>query len=193
MLFLTPALVAPELPPGASFDFAQFRDTRLLRDSSPELIRAFERLHQDSPTFAALVARFAREEPEITLSLLKNEGKTFGTLVVKRTPGSYHITLGVQTKLARLGMDAVEPWLAALVFALREVCRNERAHYLAEGNFQFTPEVTEKSARFQDEVRIELKRSTSLPRLVLDPFWPRAFRRHVLGIKDVVRQMHGGG
>lgn len=193
MFFLMPALVGPDLPPQGVLDFTQFRDNRVLRDSSPELVQAFERLHQDSPAFATLVARFSREEPEVTLSLLKTEEKTFGTLVVKRTHGSYHITLGVQHRLARLGMDAVEPWLAALFFALREVCRNERAHYLAEGAYQFTPEIAETSARFQDEVRVELKRATTLPRLVLDPFWPRAFRRHVLGIKDVVRQMRGGG
>lgn len=193
MLLLTPALVLAPLPPDSAFDFDQFRSTRLRSDSSPELVQALVRLYQDSPAFAALLGRLAREEPKVTLSLLKTEDKTFGTLVVKRTPDSYHITLGVQTRLARLGLDAAEPWLAALVFALREVCRNERAHYLADGNYRFTPEVAEKSARFQDEVRVELKRANSLPRLVLDPFWPRAFRRHVLGIKDVVRQMHGGG
>lgn len=193
MFFAAPALIAPDAPFGENLDVTQFRETRLLRDSAPELIQAFERLNRDSPSFANLMTEFSREQPEVTLSLLKTEDKTFGTLVVKRTPGSYHITLGVQSKLARLGMDAVEPWLAAIVFALREVCRNERAHYPAQGNYRFTPEVAEKSARFQDEVRVELKRATTLPRLVLDPFWPRAFRRHVLGIKDVVRQMHGGG
>lgn len=63
MLLLTPALVLAPLPPDSAFDFDQFRTTRLLPDSSQELVQALVRLYQDSSAFAAILGRLTREEP----------------------------------------------------------------------------------------------------------------------------------
>lgn len=178
--------------PSTAFEFSEFKAQRLLPETEPQLLAALHRLHADSPAFTALLEDFAGTEPGISLAFRSTEGKTPGTLVLRPLGQGYQVTLFVQTKLVRLNLDACEPWLASLLFCLREVCRSDRAHLVEGGEYRISPEVLNRSARFQETIRSELKRSPSLPPLRLDAFWPRSYRRHVLGIPDRVRQYRGG-
>lgn len=180
-----------QVPP-APFGFSESQAQRIRPDTEPHLLAALNRLYADAPSFRTLLEDFTRAEPDISLLFLSTEAKTPGTLVLRPLGQGYQVTLFVQTKLVRLNLDAYEPWLASILFCLREVCRSDRAHLVVGGEYRISPDVLNRSARFQETIRSELKRAPSLPPLRLDAFWPRSYRRHVMGIPDRVRQYRGG-
>ena len=178
----------PIIPPGASaqveslpFDFGTFKATRVHPKSDPTLIAALNRLYEDSPSFRVMLARFAKEEPKVVLYFECMEEKTLGLLLIKNTSENYLITVCVQGKLARLGFDSIEPWLGSLLFGLVEICHKDGVIESKTSYYVFDSSTESHMWNYQQELRKELGKANSLPKLNLAPNGMLLYRTLVLG------------
>jgi hypothetical protein len=165
MLFLGPPPLTTPQP--QAFDWANFKATRLHPQSDPALRMALDRLFQDCPSFRALLAAFAGDQPSVRLLLETTEEKDYGGFVLHRTAGDYLIRVKVQARLVDLGYDSFEPWLGSLLFVLADLCRGRDVTQLSNGNWLLDPSAEATFWKNQRWLRLELNRATTKPRLKL--------------------------
>ena len=134
------------------FDFEHFKATRVHPKSNPELMKAFNRLYADCPSFRDLMANLAKEQPTIHILLLPMEKNTFGTLKVDKIATGYLITVFVQNKFTRLDLDSREPWLGSILFALLEITRKDGVFGISHNKFIFTNEIETCAWNFQQKL-----------------------------------------
>lgn len=163
------------------FDFEKFKASRIHRESDPELMAALNRLYQDSPSFRQLLARFAKDQPNIILLLKPIEKKVYGSLGIIKLVDGYIVIVGVQTRLAKSGVDSLEPWLGFLVYGLLEISNKDGVIAQNQTSFLFNPSVEKRMWKFQLELRHELAQAGTRPKLKLNSDGEHLYRTLVLG------------
>jgi hypothetical protein len=154
-------------PAAQAFDYNAFKLGHVHLKSDPSLLAALDRLYQDSPSFRILLARFATEQPKVILHFEPIEEPSFGMLIIQKTNDNYLITLGVQTKPRRLGLDSAEPWLGLILYGLFEISRKDGVFQVSEHRYLFHRSVESHMWNYQQNLRGELRTAGTEPRLVL--------------------------
>lgn len=166
MFFFAPPPIIHQID-APLFDFEHFKATRVHPKSDPELMTALNRLYADCPSFRDLLASFEKEQPTIHILLIPMERNTLGSLKVDKIANGYLITVYVQNKFTRLGLDSREPWLGSILFALLEITRKDGVFGVSADKFIFTNEIETCAWNFQQKIRSELNRANQKPKLKL--------------------------
>ena len=180
MILIIPPTVSAQVE-SLPFDFRAFKATRIHPKSDPCLMAALNRLYEDSPSFRVMLARFEKEEPKVILHFECMEERTLGFLLIETTSDNYLITVGVQGKLARLGFDSLEPWLGLLLFGLFEICHKDGVVETKTSHYVFDSSTESHMWNYQQELRKELGKANSQPKLNLAPNGILLYRTLVLG------------
>jgi hypothetical protein len=167
MILLTPpptVTVQADIQP---FDLNAYNTTHIHPQSEPSLRAALSRLYQDVPSFRVLLARYATEHSNVMLNLQLTEERSFGSLVVDAIPNGYVISVVVQGKPARIGLDSLEPWLGSTLYGLFEISHEAKVLETLPNRYIFESSVLAHMWNYQDELRRALRKANSEPKLVL--------------------------
>ncbi len=156
-MFIAP----PPLPAIVNTDstslLERFLTERVIPSSDPDLQEAFRRLWEGSTSFREVASALYREQPKIRLQLRKIDSESFGDITLSLDPQNYRLDLAVQWRGVRRGLDLPEPWLASLLFALREVSRSDGVVPAKGNEYTFSRQVKRLMWNFQAEIRRELR------------------------------------
>lgn len=176
LAFLPPAVTAK----APMDDLDAFISASIDPRSDPEVLTAIARLCKDAASFRVLLNEFSREQPNSKLIFKSTTDKTFGSIDFQTMNKGYLFVISVQSKLTRLHLDSLEPWVGSMIYCLHEMSRQDLLLPMAENNFVFNKMLQARMWNYQRELRKELRVANSQPKLKLATDGQAYFKRFIL-------------
>lgn len=127
-----------------------------LEGSDPVLTRTYHWLFSNSKTMRDLVAELARAEPRARYVLAVGSAGRYQIRISENGDG-YVVTLGVPVTMWTQFGDALEPWVAGVVFLMHAVATKGHWGLTARPeHYSFTRHDVDNSFAFQKRIRKEI-------------------------------------
>jgi hypothetical protein len=106
--------------------------------------------------------------------------KSFGAIDIQVGPKGYLFVISIQSKLMKLHLDSMEPWVGSMMYCLLEISRQNLVLPITENHFIFNKMLQTRMWNYQRELRKELRMAPSRPKLKLAPDGQVYYRRFIL-------------
>lgn len=145
-----PAPLSAPLPPPSA-------ELPLLPGSDPMVLSAYTWALHHSPSLAEAVRKLAKAERKARYRLVPGLDPNYGRLLVLVTDHDYEIDLQVPILAWNRCGDALEPWIASVIYLALETAERGKLRETRDPNhFRFERDTMRGAFAFQAQVRKEL-------------------------------------